>query len=191
MASDLWRFSTGKMLSVSAAAILKGPVIAASSASSTKDWVCMSVKMVDHGERESTHWMSSVSDINSLALGLVSHDIFRAETISHTANFLDSLSLQEFDTLLGYSIDFFGRMGVVASSALCHPCYIMCQPEPGCFSVASPVTGSRLTHKVEIGSLVQWKRVAIEQINQERVVSIRGKLVCDQLRVFPDANYVR
>lgn len=37
ISSDLWRFSAGKMESVSAAAMDKGPVMAASSSSSTKE----------------------------------------------------------------------------------------------------------------------------------------------------------
>lgn len=90
-----------------------------------------------------------------------------AEAVADSANLRDAQVPESLDALDDNGVNGRGSVRVVATRALGDP-----------------------FDKVKVALAVQRQRIAVEDVRQQHGVSLRGKVVGQQLAVLPDANDV-
>jgi len=113
-------------------------------------------------------WVGDVTDVDTFTGSHKAADIFGTETISDGSNLGVSGILKVLDGSGDYWVNFLEGVRIVSFSPL---------GEPG--------------HEVKVSSSVQRDWVAIEKIGQYGVIAISGELICYELSILPDTNYVR
>jgi hypothetical protein len=89
------------------------------------------------------------------------------EAITNATNLLETLLLQPLDALLNNRIHMLICMRVVSACPLREP-----------------------SREIKVRRPIQAQWITVEQVGNERIVSVSGKLVGYQLRVLPDADHV-
>lgn len=139
--------------------MLYGPLMAANSSSVTNDWRGASLAIKPLRAWEITKAYGMGRIANINAPAIhKAAHILRTKAIPHGANLLKTLPLQILDASLNRGIDLLLRV------------------------FGTP------RHEVEIRATVQGKRIATEGVHDDRVVSICGVLVGEQLAVFPNTD---
>jgi hypothetical protein len=95
------------------------------------------------------------------------HNTRTYKAVSNTTNLLEALLLQVIETLLDNRVDSFESMRILPIRALSQP-----------------------FHNVKALRSVEGNWVAVKEIGDNGVIAIGSELVCHQLAVLPDTDYI-
>lgn len=104
--------------------------------------------------------MSSVTNIDALALGQEASDVLSTKAVSDGADLLRALLLHVGDGLLDDRVDRVGQVALAFGAALLQP-----------------------GHDVEVFGPVELDGVALEEVGHDDIVAVGGELVGDELGV--------